>query len=544
MKVFPIACTAAASPEAPRRETWAPKIRTNRGGVIVAVAALLVLALSTAPALAYKRVALVIGNSSYQTVAKLPNPLRDATAMAALFRDAGFDQVTLRQDLGVVEFKRALREFTTAAQDADVAIVYYAGHGIQVRDVNFMLPIDAKLANEVDVQDEAVTLDRILAGLESAKRLRLVIVDACRENPFAGRMKVAEASRSVGRGLARVEPENNTLVAYAAKSGQIAQDGQGDHSPFTAALIKYLTVPGLDIRLSFGRVRDEVLKNTANRQEPFVYGSLGGDAIALVSGNEQAPREAPAGGVKADYQSAERIGTRRAWDAFLAAYEQGLYADLARAQLAKLIEAESRAVDTTANVRPQAVAPAPVAPTTPARQAGPSRDRAGNASDARSAAETALMARLLPSLSPAAPGNTTTREGNPANNPEQLLSAITELRRLGCPASQEDRKLGDAISQAITRYLSETGRSREDINVVERLIADFRACRTTARADWGAPTKKSAPRRSESKVGVRRQAKATRQAPIRPDARPTPQTSPGGTAPQPAAPRPTPFPRS
>jgi Caspase domain len=525
--------------------------------LIAAVAALLLLLLSASPALAQKRIALFLGNAAYQTVAKLPNPLKDATAMAALFKDAGFDQVILRQDLGGLEFKRALREFTTAAHDADVAIVYYAGHGIQVRDVNYMLPIDAKLANEIDIQDEAVSLERILAGLESVKRLRLVIIDACRENPFASRMKVADASRSIGRGLARIEPENNTLVAYAAKSGQIAQDGQGDHSPFTAALIKYLTVPGLDIRLSLGRVRDEVLKNTANRQEPFVYGSLGGDSIALVSGNEQASREAP-GGVKADYQSAERIGTRRAWDAFLAAHEQGLYADLARAQLAKLIEAESGAIESTGSARPQASAPASVPPTTPAKQSGPSRDRAGNALDPRAAAETALMARLLPGLSPATP-ETATSPRIPANTPEQLLSAITELRRLGCPATQEDRKLGDAISQAITRYLSETGRSREDITVVERLIAEFRACRAncaqdnrqkscTTSAEPGSPKKKASPRSPTLPSLRRRQAKSAREVPIRLPARPAAQqTSTGGAAFQ-AAPRgeiaPTPLPRA
>src|SRR5262245_12249623 len=341
MKVFAIARTAAAPLEAPRRETWAPKIRTNRGGVIVAVAALLVLALSTAPALAYKRVALIIGNGAYQNVTKLPNPMKDAGAISAMFKNAGFDSVTLRRDLGAMEFRRALREFAATAQDAAVAVVYYAGHGMQVRDVNYLIPVDARLATELEVRDEAVPLDRVLTLLEPVSRLRLVILDACRENPYAGRMNNKSASRSLNRGLARIEPENNSLVAYAAKSGQIALDGGvGEHSPFAAALMRHIAVPGLDIRIALGRVRDEVLKNTAYKQEPFVYGSLGGDALALVP-TPSRPSLQVESDARADYEAAERIGTRDAWEAFLAAHKQGLYANLARAQLTKLKQAEA-----------------------------------------------------------------------------------------------------------------------------------------------------------------------------------------------------------
>jgi hypothetical protein len=307
--------------------------------LIAALAALLMLPMSAEAA--DKRVALVIGNGIYQSVARLANPVNDATAMAQMFKNAGFSSVTMRQDLGVVEFKRALRDFFDAAQDADVAVVYYAGHGVQVGDMNYMIPVDARLATEIDVQDEAVSLDRILAALQPAKRLRLVILDACRENPFLSRMKVSNATRSIGRGLGRVEPENSSLVAYAAKNGQIAQDGAGDHSPFTAALIKHLAVPGLDIRLALGRVRDDVLKSTGGKQEPFVYGSLGGDSVSLFATPAEPKREALTD-VKGDYELVERIGTQKAWEAFLASHKDGLYAELARAQLAKLVPADSK----------------------------------------------------------------------------------------------------------------------------------------------------------------------------------------------------------
>jgi hypothetical protein len=332
-------------------------------GVIALLAALIALPLSTAHAQVQKRAALVVGNSAYQNVAKLANPVNDATAIAQMFKNAGFDSVTMRRDLGVLDFKRALREFLDTTQDADIAVVYYAGHGIQVGDTNYMIPVDARLATETDVQDETVSLDRIMQSLQPAKRLRLVLLDSCRENPFVNRMRVSKRARSLGRGLARVEPENNTLVAYAAKGGQVADDGPGEHSPFTSALLNHLAVPGLDVRLALGRVRDEVIKNTSNKQEPFVYGSIGGESISLVPAPAQGTAEALTD-IKGDYELVERIGTRKAWEAFLASHKDGLYAELARAQLAKLTQGESKrmSVDTGsahAGLAPVEPAPAP-----------------------------------------------------------------------------------------------------------------------------------------------------------------------------------------
>ena len=308
---------------------------------------MLLLSVYCSAASAEKRVALIIGNAAYQNVGRLLNPSRDSDAVAAMLKSAGFDLVTVRHDLGVVDMKRALREFWQATQGSDVAVLYYAGHGIQVGEMNYMIPVDAKLAAEVDVQDEAVSLDRLLDALQFAKRLRLVILDACRENPFSSRMRMA--SRSIlNRGLARIEPDINTLVAYAAKSGQVAQDGKGDHSPFTAAILKHLAVPELDVRLAFGRVRDEVLRNTANAQEPFVYGSLGGDAISLFPASLPAKQQDRLD-AQTDYQFAERIGSKKAWDTFLAKHNAGIYADLAREHIAKLVESERKLMESNAS---------------------------------------------------------------------------------------------------------------------------------------------------------------------------------------------------
>src|ERR1043166_3494244 len=202
------------------------------------------------PALADKRVALVIGNSAYQHAPALPNPSRDARAMVAMFERGGFTVVTAQYDAGNLQFKRTIRQFEDAAADADIAVIYYAGHGIEIHGSNYLIPVDAKLASDRDADDEAITLDRLadaggvpLDGVgeagEGAKRLRLVILAACRDNPFVKTMKRQRtaALRGVTAGLGRVEPTGmNTLIAFAAKGGSAPEGGDGEPSPFTPAL--------------------------------------------------------------------------------------------------------------------------------------------------------------------------------------------------------------------------------------------------------------------------------------------------------------------
>jgi formylglycine-generating enzyme required for sulfatase activity len=313
----------------------------RRLGDAVAVAGLvLALSIFSDAALAEKRVALVVGNGAYQHAAPLPNPTRDANAIAQMFQLAGFDTVLLRNDVGNLDFKRALRDVFAVARGADIAVVFFAGHGIQIADQNYLVPVDAKLAQDYDAMDEAISLDRIIEAIEPAARLRLVVLDACRDNPFLVKMQRRGATRQiVSRGLSKVEPIlNNTLIAYAAKAGSTAEDGAGEHSPFTMALIKHVIEPGLDIRLALGRVRDEVLRNTRNDQEPFVYGSLGGGSVSLVPPVIVAKPVAPAE-VRADYELVERINTRKAWELFINQYKSGMYVDLARERL-RMLERE------------------------------------------------------------------------------------------------------------------------------------------------------------------------------------------------------------
>jgi Caspase domain len=307
------------------------------------------LLLACQPALAVKRVALVVGNSNYKNAALLPNPANDAAAVAATLKGAGFDVVDSRLDLQAADMRRALRDFADQARDSDIAVVYYAGHGIEIDGTNYLIPTDATLERDTDIYDEAFSLDRVLLAIEPARLLRLVIVDACRNNPFADTMKRTVNSRTVSRGLARVEPTtSNTLVAFAAKAGLTALDGNSKNSPYAAALVKHIATPGLDLRMAFGFIRDDVLQATGNRQEPYVYGSLGGEDVALVPAKSVAstPVANPQSEIRRDYELALQLGSKDALNTFLAQYPEGYYASLAKLQLAKIAAEETRIVAT------------------------------------------------------------------------------------------------------------------------------------------------------------------------------------------------------
>ncbi len=339
--------------------------------VLRAFVLLLALLALLLPAHAQKRVALVIGNSAYASAGTLSNPTRDSTAVETLLRAAGFDTVEARRDLGALAMRRALRYFSFQVRDADIAVIFYAGHGIEVNGTNYLIPVDAALERDIDVEDETVPLDRLTQVLEPAKRLRLVILDACRDNPFARSMKRTIGNRSIGRGLARVDVlTSDTLIAFAAKAGSTASDGDGANSPYTTALVKHLTTPGLDLRLAFGRVRDDVLKVTANRQEPFVYGSLGGSEIALVAAVKPVPPPvalavsppAPLPQVseaERAWAAAQNTKSVTALEAFIARFKDSFYADLARARIEELKSQQTAAIPPPASAPAQPVAPDP-----------------------------------------------------------------------------------------------------------------------------------------------------------------------------------------
>jgi tetratricopeptide (TPR) repeat protein len=226
-----------------------------------------------------RRIALVIGNSSYRSAAFLPNPRRDAQAVASALRQAGFQTVEFATDLDRNGMVKALRSFREEADRADWALIYYAGHGIEVEHVNYLIPTDARLIDDRDVKTETISYEEMLSTVGGARALRIVVLDACRTNPFKDQMRRNVASRSAtDRGLAPPpESKPGTLVVYSAKDGEVAADDAGGaNSPFASAFVAQLKVPGREVRRLFDYVRDDVLEATKNRQQPFTYGSLPG----------------------------------------------------------------------------------------------------------------------------------------------------------------------------------------------------------------------------------------------------------------------------
>jgi formylglycine-generating enzyme required for sulfatase activity len=233
------------------------------------------------PALAAgKRVALVIGNAAYSDVGPLANPESDSAAVAQALEASGFDDVRHVGNLTAEQMRQELKSFSALSANADIAVIYYAGHGVELADQNYLVPVDAKLLRSTDIEFEAIPLSSVRQAVSGASKLRIVVLDACRNNPF--KLAGKGGTRAATRGLGRIEPGAGEVVAYAAKEGTLAQDGPANqNSPFAAALVKSLREPGLEVRLLFGRVRDDVLAATGNEQEPYTYASLGGDALYL-----------------------------------------------------------------------------------------------------------------------------------------------------------------------------------------------------------------------------------------------------------------------
>jgi hypothetical protein len=464
------------------------------GRVLLAATLLLV----CQPAFAGKRVALVIANSAYQNVPTLPNPVNDGAVVAARLKEAGFDIVDSRHDLAALETRRALREFEDSARNADIAVVYYAGHGIEVDGTNYLIPVDAKLERDSDVYDEALSLDRVLLAVDPAKQLRLVILDACRDNPFAKTMKRSVAARGIGSGLAKIEPTSpNTLIAYSAKAGSTAQDGDGMNSPFTVALARHLTTPGLDVRKAFGFVRDDVLKSTGNRQEPFVYGSLGGEDVALVPARAapSQPVANPQSDARRDYELAQQIGNKAAYNAYLTQYPDGFYASLARLQLEKLAAEEARVAATekaqaaeaerarlaAAGAQQQAQAKAEADARAAEQQrlvAERAKQAAQDQADQAERKQAGMTAQPAPvavdqSTAPAAPTrqtNVASLDAEPARA-DLTKSVQAELRRVGCLAAAADGDWNAASQRSLSLFNRYAG-TKFDVKIASTDVLD------------------------------------------------------------------------
>ncbi|QNO26434.1 caspase family protein [Sphingopyxis sp. OPL5] len=302
---------------------------------------LLTLLMLLAPASAEARkVALVIGNSAYANTGALTNPVNDIRIVADAAKAAGFEVVTA-SNLGNQAFQGAMRDFRTKADGAEVAMVYFAGHGIEAQGKNWLLPVDAKLESDLDLPYEAIELSRLMEAVSGAQ-VRMVVLDACRNNPFGSKWR--SGTRAVARGMAGVEADD-VLVIFAAAPGQTASDGNGANSPFALALARRLPEPDLPVQLLGGAIRDDVLAATGGNQRPFVSASITGTPVYLV------PRIVPTLVAAApavptgDRTASEEIfwkgalteSSVRAFSAYLSEFPSGRYAADASDAIARLL---------------------------------------------------------------------------------------------------------------------------------------------------------------------------------------------------------------
>ena len=309
---------------------------------------LVVLLLSSSPSGATsRRVALVIGNSAYQHAPALKNPKNDAAAIATALKELGFD-VVLALDKKYADMSKVLSAFYQKVQSAETALLYYSGHGLQIKGQNYLIPVDAAIESEIDVQFQTVRLDRILNIMQSGPQTSLIFLDACRDNPLARSLARSLKTRSslIGRGLAQLSARAGMLVAYSTAPGNVAADGQGKLSPFTSAVLKHIKTPRLDVTALLRRVRVDVMKETQNEQVPWTNSSLTNDFVfndrtdgkrtdgkregrdsKSSSGNSSS---SPLSGEQYAWNATSQIGTCGAYRHFANSYKTSFYAGLAK----------------------------------------------------------------------------------------------------------------------------------------------------------------------------------------------------------------------
>src|SRR6201986_4663084 len=309
----------------------------------------------TDAAQADKRVAFVVGNGAYKNVAALPNPPIDAKAMAATLRNVGFDVVdgtNLTRDT----MTERLLEFGKKAQGADVAVFFYAGHGIAISGTNYLLPVDADIKSEMDVKlGAAINIDLTLDQTMSDAKVKLVFLDACRDNPFAAKIKSNAATRSVSvqTGLAEMKSGEGTLIAFATGPGQTALDGQeGTNSPFTRALMANIAAPGVEIQQAMTKVRAQVNEETNKNQLPWGHTNLIGSVylnptLAAAGASADAPNTPAVTATAASevelefWRSIKESNKPEELNAYLTNYPNGTFKPLALALLASLQDGPS-----------------------------------------------------------------------------------------------------------------------------------------------------------------------------------------------------------
>ncbi|HEV7323310.1 MAG TPA: caspase domain-containing protein [Ensifer sp.] len=419
-----------------------------------AVAVLLLFFLSSY-AWANKRVALVIGNSAYQHAPQLSNPQNDASDMASKLTGMGFVVVTGR-DLDLTGMRQSIREFVGKVEGADVALFFYAGHGLQVNGGNYMIPVDAQLRSNNDLDFEALPIELVLSAMERNAKVNLVFLDACRDNPLAATLARSMGTRSVavGRGLAKLDTGVGSLIAFATQPGNVALDGAGRNSPFTTALLKHLGTPGQSVTDDLIAVRRTVLQATDGKQVPWDSSSLTGPVV-LNPSSDAATATSPAATPDTDrtvelayWNSIKDLTASSFFEAYLQEYPNGAFGTLAKLKIAAIAErekerqtAEQQKADANRATKPQVNASqtdvAALEQTTPAAQAS------GSSAGHMAAGDLALATQ-------------------------------SQLARIGC-LGQIDGKWGESSQKALKKYAERRGLKLASLAPTEELLNGLKA---------------------------------------------------------------------
>lgn len=400
-----------------------------------------------------KRVALVIGNSAYEHTTALKNPKNDAKDVAAALRRLGFDVIE-GTDLEHADMRAKVREFSLKVEGADVALFYYAGHGVQVHGNNYLAPVNARLSKESDLDFETVSLNFILRQMEREKRTNLVFLDACRDNPLSQKLARSMVTRStaVGRGLARVESAVGMLIAYATSPGDVAFDGDGRNSPYTTAVLKHIETSGISINDMMIRVRQDVIDTSKGKQVPWEHSSLTGQFFfkpkakpqkvaslekeVAPAAIEKTPAESTIANdltrqslVSSAYQATVAIGSCGAYKVFEEQHRGTFYGRLAeefiRTNCDKQRQIQVEAVETE---------PAPV--------------EAKKEPETEPDAKPIVVASKDPTAEVETPSETETLTG-----PALVLALQKELARLGCAPGRADGIWGRKTKSALSRFI-------------------------------------------------------------------------------------------
>ncbi|PLX36606.1 MAG: hypothetical protein C0606_15155 [Hyphomicrobiales bacterium] len=415
-----------------------------------------------------RKVALIIGNANYRHVATLPNPRNDAEDIAAALARLDFT-VTRVSDIGVDGMRAALADFSDEAARANMAVIFFAGHGVEIDKRNYLIPIDARLATDRHVRFEAIDLDDVVATLDETKGLRLVLVDACRNNPFIPKMRLTSRTRSIGRGLSNIDPSEGLLVGFAAKAGTTADDGKGRNSPYTAALLSHIEQPGLEVQFLFRKVRDHVIASTNGRQEPHTYGSLPGTRIFLKPeapiippvAHPSAPAKTPVPDTtfqrraeQAFWDAIKDSTDAREYEAYLVRFPDGTFSPLARLRAEKLSGTATRVAKQARLETPPPSGSADKPPAKETPDVKPQRPPPATPVEEKAPHPTAF-------IPPAARKEFAASQTERTSEPDQMQPGIfraiqKELKRLGCYRGAIDGKWGPGSRRALAGYATRT----------------------------------------------------------------------------------------